>query len=87
MDDANRKRNFTMVLPCFMTKDKRIEARTDFSAVLVNGKPINHALHLPMTKLTLGLWGLVWLWLVRNRGESRELLEIDVQGVIKRTLF
>ena len=85
MDDANREMNFTILLTEQERLGKRVESRTDYAAVLAKGEPVNHALRLPVTILTLGLWGLVWLWLVRNRGESRELMEIDVQGFTKRT--
>jgi hypothetical protein len=33
-----------------------VESQQDFQAVIVKGKPINHALHIIVSLLTLGLW-------------------------------
>ncbi len=55
MDDANRKMNFTILFTEQERLGKRVESRTDYAAVLAKGEPVNHALHLPVTILTLGL--------------------------------
>ena len=62
---------------------KRIESQTDFQAVLVTGKPVNHVLHLLLTVFTAGLWIFVWLLLAFSGGEKREILQVDELGVIK----
>ena len=33
---------------------RRVETQSDFSAVLVQGKPVNHVLHLILSVLTFG---------------------------------
>src|SRR5689334_2867505 len=38
----------------------RIESQSDFQAVLVEGKPVNHVLHAILTIFTCLLWGIVW---------------------------
>ncbi len=67
MGEANRKINFTVLLTEQERHGKRVESRTDYSAVLVKSKPVMHKVHLALTVLTLGLWGLVWLVLVLTR--------------------
>ena len=38
-----------------------MESQTDYTALIRFGKPINHVLHLILTLVTFGLWGIVWL--------------------------
>lgn len=85
MGEANRKINFTVLLTEQERHGKRVESRTDYSAVLVKSKPVMHKVHLALTVLTLGLWGLVWLVLVLTRGETRDWMEINGQGFVTRT--
>lgn len=50
-------------------------------AVVVRGKPTSHLLHLVLTLLTFGLWGLfVWLPLGLFGGVRRRVLTLDVLG-------
>ena len=58
----------------------RIESRSDFDAVLVRGKPVNHVLHLLLTIFTLGLWIFVWIVLAIIGGEKREMVSVDEFG-------
>lgn len=58
----------------------RIESQTDTMAVMVRGKPVNHILHLILTLVTVGLWGIVWLILVLTGGEKREMITVDDYG-------
>lgn len=58
----------------------RIESQSDFQAVLVFGKPVNHVLHLIITLVTCLIWGIVWIVLVASAGESRKMIEIDAYG-------
>lgn len=62
----------------------RIESQSDYQAVMVKGKKVSHLLHLVLTILTAGLWGLVWiaLWII-NR-ERREILQVDEYGNVLR---
>jgi hypothetical protein len=39
----------------------RIESRSDFQATIATDEKINHILHLILTLLTFGLWGIVWI--------------------------
>lgn len=58
----------------------RVESQSDFQAIVVRGKPVNHVLHLIITLLTIGLWGIVWIVLVVTGGEKREMLVVDEWG-------
>ena len=49
-------------------------------AVVVSGKPVNHILHLILTIVTVGFWGIVWLILVIAGGEKREMITVDEYG-------
>lgn len=52
----------------------RVESQSDFSAVIVHGKPVNHILHLILTVITLGFWVLVWVPLVIFTEEKRDMV-------------
>lgn len=52
------------------------------TAVITMGKPVNHVLHLILTIVTLGLWGVVWLILALTGGEKRRLLVLEDDGTV-----
>jgi hypothetical protein len=52
----------------------QLESRTDTQAVMVKGKRPNHALHLLLTVLTLGLWAIVWIVVALTEHERRRIL-------------
>ena len=58
----------------------RIETQDDRMAVILQGRPVNHILHLILTIVTLGIWGLVWLALVIFRGQKRQMITVDEYG-------
>jgi len=58
----------------------RIQSQSDFQAVIVTGKPVNHILHLILTVLTLGLWLIVWAILIVTGGEKRRMIAVDEFG-------
>ncbi len=59
---------------------RRVESQSDFQAVMVLGKPVNHVLHAILTIFTCLLWGIVWLIVGLTGGEKRELLLVDEFG-------
>ena len=63
-----------------LSQGRRVESQSDYQAVLVQGHRPNHILHLILTFITLGTWGLVWLGLVFLGGEKRELVQVDEWG-------
>jgi hypothetical protein len=65
----------------------RIETRSDFQATIATGNKINHVLHLILTILTVGLWGIVWIILAITGGIKRHIITIDEYGnVIERKI-
>jgi hypothetical protein len=58
----------------------RIESQSDFQVVLVNGKPVNHLLHLVLTLVTCFIWSIVWLVLALTQGEKRSIATVDEYG-------
>lgn len=59
----------------------RVESRTDYQAVFAKGHRHSHGLHLFLTIITAGLWGLfVWLPLSIFGGEKRRIVSVDEFG-------
>jgi hypothetical protein len=58
----------------------RVESQSEFQAVLVRGKPVNHVLHLILTLVTFTLWGWVWIALAIFGGEKRSMITVDEYG-------
>jgi hypothetical protein len=58
----------------------RVESQSDFQAVVVRGKPVNHVLHLILTLVTLMTWGFVWIALAIFGGEKRAMVTVDEYG-------
>ena len=63
-----------------ITQGRRVESQSDFQAVLLQGHRVNHVLHLILTLLSFGFWGIVWLALVFLGGEKREIAQVDEWG-------
>lgn len=58
----------------------RVESQSDFQAVVVNGKKVNHVLHLILTLVTLGFWVIIWIALAIFGGEKRSMVTVDEFG-------
>ncbi len=58
----------------------RVESQSDFQAILIKGKPVNHILHLILTIITLGVWGIVWIALYFLGGQTRQIVTVDEFG-------
>ena len=59
---------------------RRLEHRGDFQAIVVQGKPVNHVLHLFLTIFTLDFWAINWLCIALAGGEKRVALQVDEAG-------
>ena len=62
----------------------RVESQSDFQAVFVFGKPVNHILHLILAVVTCGIWLIVWLAMLIWGGENRVMVSIDEYGNVLR---
>jgi hypothetical protein len=82
MDNKNeeRKKLLAQAINYQVIQGARVESQSDFQAVLVKGKPINHLLHLTITMLTCGMWGIVWIVLGLMGGEKRYVAQVDEYG-------
>jgi hypothetical protein len=58
----------------------RLEAQTDFQAVLGYGKNANHILHLLLSLLTFGFWIIVWIIAAISSRKKTIILSIDEFG-------
>lgn len=63
----------------------RVEAQGEDYAVIVYGNRPNHILHLILTLVTAGLWGIVWICVAIGSGEKRMTLRVDPQGNVSMT--
>lgn len=66
-----------------ITRGLRVESQSDFQAVLIEGKPVNHTLHAILTIFTCLAWGLVWAVIAGTGGEKREMILIDEFGNVQ----
>lgn len=49
--------------------------------MIQEGTKVNHILHLILTILTAGLWGIVWIILVLTRKKEKlEVINVDEYG-------
>ena len=59
----------------------RVESRSDYQATIAKGKNHSHGLHLALTIITGGIWGvLVWLPLSVFGGLKRRMVSVDSSG-------
>lgn len=78
--DDERKVILAQQLQTAAARGLRIESQSDFQAVLVEGKPVNHVLHAILTIFTCLLWGIVWAILAGTGGEKRQMVVVDEFG-------
>ena len=62
----------------------RIESQSDYQAILVKGRRVNHVLHLILSIVTVGGWLLVWFLLLILGGEKRLILSVDDFGNLRK---
>jgi hypothetical protein len=75
-----RRAIFSQQMQQAAMRQLRVESATDYSAVLVQGRPVNHVLHAILTIFTCALWGIVWLIVSLTGGEKRYQLIVDEFG-------
>lgn len=62
----------------------RVQSQSEYNAVLVTGKRVNHGLHLLLSLFTAGFWAIVWIVLAITGGEKRTMVSVDEYGNILR---
>lgn len=75
-----RKEALAQQIQTVVGQGYRIDTQSDFQAVLVKGKPVNHKLHGIISVVTLGAWLVPWLITVVAGGEERVVLAVDESG-------
>jgi hypothetical protein len=78
-----RKAILAQQLQSGVARGFRIESQSDYQAVLVEGKPVNHVLHAIITIFSCGLWGIVWIIMAITGGEKREMIVVDEFGNVQ----
>lgn len=77
LSDDQRRAIFAEQLQQAMARGLRLESQIQFEAVLVEGRPIGHTLHVALTFFTVGIWGFVWAVIVKRGGEKVHQLVVD----------
>jgi hypothetical protein len=80
--DAERRNALDGAVRRALEKGARLESRTDYSAVMVVANNPNHILHLVLSIVTLGIWLLTWLLIVRRGNEARIQISVDEEATI-----
>lgn len=75
-----RKESLARLVTAQVANGSRVESQSDYQAVLVRGHRLNNTLHLIMTIITAGLWGIVWISLALMGGEKRSVAAVDEWG-------
>jgi hypothetical protein len=78
--DDERKVILAQQLQTAAARGLRIESQSEFQAVFVEGKPVNHVLHAILTIFTCLLWGIVWAIMAATGGEKRQMVVVDEFG-------
>ena len=69
-----------------MEKDgKRIVFQGDYQAIIADGTPINHVLHLMLSFFTVGLWAIIWMVDISFHKETKEFVRVDIKGNVTVT--
>lgn len=75
-----RKELLARTLTSQIATGGRVESQSDFQAVVIKGKAVNHTLHLIITLVTFLLWSPVWIALAIFGGEKRGMVVVDEYG-------
>ena len=78
--DEERKRLLAQAVNVHVIQGARVESQSDFQAIFVKGKPLNHILHVILSLVTCGAWALVWIALAIFAGEKRFIAAVDEYG-------
>jgi hypothetical protein len=75
-----RKEILARLVVAQVAQGARVETQSDYQAVLVRGHRPNNTLHLVLTLVTAGVWGIVWIALALIGGEKRSVGSVDEWG-------
>jgi hypothetical protein len=83
--DGDRAQMLDRIVGDAVRHGARVESQTEFQAVVVYGKPVNHVLHAILTLFTCALWGVIWICAAAFGGEKRQVLQVDQYGCLVRS--
>lgn len=85
--DAERKQALSVAVTREVGGGWSVQSQTDFQAVLIRpATKVNHILHLILTIITLGAWGIVWILIaVFHKRELHKVVLVDAFGNVTVT--
>ena len=75
-----RKEALARIITAQVLDGARVESQSEYQVVLARGHRLNNFMHLILTVITFGLWGIVWLLLGLFGGEKRRVAFVDEWG-------
>jgi len=81
---ADRKRSMADAVAVDVARGWRVQSQTETDALLARGGNVNHLLHLVLTLLTCGIWGIVWIAIAIQQQEKHERITVDDYGQVLR---
>ena len=81
-DSDRRKQALATAISNEVRSGWNVQSQSDYQAVMhIPAQKTNHVLHLILTLITLGFWGLVWIaMVVIHKGEQHEVVSVDEYG-------
>jgi hypothetical protein len=84
--DAERQLVLQKKIADYTAMGWEFKSQSQFSAVFIKRKKVNHILHLILSVVTSGFWLLVWLALVlinMNAIAETKVISIDERGLVQ----
>ncbi len=82
---AERRRLLSQQLGVMEEEGKWVAFRGDYQAIVADGTPINHVLHLMLSFFTVGLWAIIWMVDISFHKETKEFVRVDIKGNVTVT--
>ena len=77
---AERRQLLAQQLAVMEEQGKRIAFQGDYQAIVSDGPPVNHVLHLMLSFFTVGLWAIIWMVDISFHKETKEFVKVDIEG-------
>lgn len=80
VDAAERERLLDQVIEASALQGADVVARHPARAVFSTTRPVSHVVHLLLTILSAGVWGIAWIALASGREDVRWVVSVDDRG-------
>jgi hypothetical protein len=77
---AERRNLLSQQLAVMEEQGKRVVYSGDYQAIVADGTPVNHILHLMLSFFTVGLWAIIWMVDISFHKETKEFVKVDIKG-------